>query len=84
MALRAIRAPAEVVLKVFARRPRALFEYVMWYGLRSHRARNGTRGETWLGPWDTREIIVVRHEGRVVRLVRNTDSMSRYQLRHVS
>jgi hypothetical protein len=82
--LGAIRAPAKVVLKVLAWRPRTLFKHVVWYAVRTHWARSGARGERGLGPWDALEVVVVRRKGRIVRLVRSANSMSRYQLRHVS
>jgi hypothetical protein len=83
VALRAIRAPPSVVLKVPARRPRTLFQHVVRYELLSR--LSGARAERGLGlgPWGEREFVVVARircavsrKGHGVRLVVDADSMT--------
>jgi hypothetical protein len=56
VAPRAIRAPAQVVLKVLAGRPGALFKHFARDGVRSHR---GARGKSGLGSLEG--FVVSRH-----------------------
>ncbi|KAN0109352.1 hypothetical protein V8E52_009396 [Russula decolorans] len=83
VATRAIRAPAQVVLKVLAGRPGALFEHFARDGVRSHWSARGTNS----GVGSLEGLGVVRcpvsPERRGIRLGLNAVWMPKYKLRQI-